>query len=306
MPELVHTPYVGGRKPFTIGLQKLEVSDWIEPDDYRERDLTQKDALFGTVPDVVFREEPASRPAQAETLAMLVDHLVERFPETYARRGGGLTVGPDRWVALDRDDEPPLRTAARLVQDDLLLLHKDEAGWRLTAAALCFPSSWSLAEKFGQSLDGLHEAVPGYRERLALRMARIFDNLQVDIPAWRLNWSIYPDAELHHPNSKRKPRAWLDGPEPQAFVRVERQALRRLPETRAILFSVKVMVDPLDAIRRHPDRVELASGLRDQILALDADQLAYKGLTEHAAAIAAHLDGIARGEAPAPERRAAS
>ena len=300
MPALAHTPYADGRKPFTIGLQKLDPALWIEPDERRERDLAQKDVLFREAFDVVFREEPSSRAAQAEALHMLAAHLVEHFPETYQRREGGLTVGPDRWVPLDDRDVPPLQTAARLVQDDLLLLHKEEAGWRLVAAALCFPSSWSLAEKFGQTLDGLHEAVPGYRERLALRMARIFDNLQVGIPAWRLNWSIYPDDELHHPSSKQKPRRWFDDGQAEAFVRVERQVLTRLPETRAILFSVKVLVDPMDAIRRHPERVELASGLRDQILALDVDQLAYKGMTEHAAKIAAHLDAMASDEAAAP------
>lgn len=296
MPALAHTPYADGRKPFTIGLQKLDRADWIEPDERRERDLAQKDVLFREHFDVVFREEPRSRPAQAEALNMLAAYLAQRFPETYRERDGGLTVGPDRWVALADPDAPPLLTAARLVQDDLLLLHKDEADWRLVAAALCFPSSWSLAEKFGQTLDGLHEAVPGYRERLALRMARIFDNLQVGIPAWRLNWSIYPDDDLHHPSSKQKPRRWFEAGEEDAFVRVERQVLTRLPETKAILFSVKVLVDPLDAIRRHPERAKLAAGLRDQILALDGDQLAYKGMTDHAAGIAAHLDAMARGD----------
>ena len=74
-------------------------------------------------------------------------------------------------------DDPPLLTAARLVAEDLLLLFRDETGWRLGAAALCFPSSWVLAEKFGQQLETIHAPVPGFgpQSRNAQLIGRMFD-----------------------------------------------------------------------------------------------------------------------------------
>ena len=42
---------------------------------------------------------------------------------------------------------PPLLRAGMLVQDDLVVMMKREAGWCIAAAHLSFPSSWSLAEK---------------------------------------------------------------------------------------------------------------------------------------------------------------
>jgi hypothetical protein len=44
----------------------------------------------------------------------------------------------------------PLKAAALLVQEDLILMRKGEDGWRLAAGSLCFPSSWTLTEKFGR------------------------------------------------------------------------------------------------------------------------------------------------------------
>src|SRR6267154_1872178 len=166
-------------------------------------------------------------------------------------------------------------------------------GYVLVAAALCFPSSWSLADKIGRPMIAIHEHVPGYRERLAARIDRIFDNLRVEQPVCRVNWSIYPDADLHHPEPKQRPRNWFAETGElisRAFVRVERQTLRRLPASGDILFTIKVLVDPLEGLRRHPNGAQLARGLRDQIAALDRDQLAYKSMLEHRDGMVRALD----------------
>ncbi|TIU52784.1 MAG: DUF3445 domain-containing protein, partial [Mesorhizobium sp.] len=56
----------------------------------------------------------------------------------------------------------PLVQASLLVQEDLILMRRDESGWRLAAGSLCFPSSWSLLEKFGKPLQQIHAPVPGF------------------------------------------------------------------------------------------------------------------------------------------------
>jgi hypothetical protein len=290
MPALAHTPYAGSRTPFSIGLAPLDPAAWIEPDERLAAYLDEKDRLLASARATVFAEEDGTRDAQAEVLATLVDHLPERWPQHWSR-GGALMRVAGRTVALD-GAEPPLATAARLVPEDLVLMRRGPDGWRIAAAALCFPSSWSLAEKFGQDLDAIHAAVPGYPS-MAARMNRIFDNLRVELPVWRLNWSLYPDDLLHHPQSKQLPRDWFDRPDAEAFVRVERQTLRRMPGSGDILFTIKVLVDPVSAFTAHPEGARLASGLRGQLLALDPDQLAYKAMTNHRDALAARLAAIA-------------
>lgn len=294
--DLRHTPYDGSRKPFTVGLAPLDLADWIEPDRRLVATLAEKDQLLATRRNVVMREEPGTRAAQREALSLIAEHVVARQPDIYRREGNRISILPAGVVVdLDDPEEAPLVTAARLVSDDLLMMRAGEGGYRLVAAVLCFPSAWSLTEKFGQSLDALHAAVPGYPDKLARVMNRIFENLKVEQPVWRVNWSIYPDDELHHPESKERPRDWFDEEDlaPEAFVRVERQTLRRLPASGDILFTVRIHVDPLNAFRRHPEGKRLAASLREQILALDEAQLAYKALTEHRDAVAAALARIA-------------
>lgn len=297
--DFTHTPYDGSRKAFAVGLAPLDLAEWIEPDAKLAATLAEREALIRDKRDVVVREAPGTRAVQREALELIVAHVTERYPELYRLDGRMLTVVPTgRRFDLDDAAESPLVVAAHLVSDDLLILTPGEGGYRLVAAVLCFPSAWSLAEKFGQTLDGLHEKVPGYESKLARVMNRIFENLKADQPVWRVNWSIYPDDELHHPESKERPRHWFEDPanlEPEAFVRVERQTLRRMPESGAMLFTVRIHVDPFSAFRRHPEGRALAASLREQILGLDAEQLAYKALTEHRDAVAAALERIANG-----------
>lgn len=294
---LAHTPYDGSRKPFSIALAPLDLAHWFEPDGRLAATLAQREALIRDKRDVVVREEAGTREAQREALDLIVAFLTATYPALYRLEGRTLTVqATGRSFDLDDDGEAPLVIAGHLVSDDLLMLRKGEGGYRLIAAVLCFPSAWSLAEKFGQPLDAIHAAVPGYPDRMAKLMNRIFENLKVEQPVWRVNWSIYPDDELHHPESKERPRQWFDDPAnlaPEAFVRVERQTLRRLPESGDMLFTVRVHVDPFTAFRRHPEGRALAASLREQILGLDAEQLAYKGLTEHRDAVASALERIA-------------
>jgi len=73
MSELAHTPYAGSRNPFSIGLAPLDLSDWIEPDERLAAYLAEKRRLLSEKRGGVFGEEPDTRDAQAEVLAILAD-----------------------------------------------------------------------------------------------------------------------------------------------------------------------------------------------------------------------------------------
>ncbi len=294
MPAFAHTPYDGSHKPFTIGMSLLDPTDWIEPDEHLARHLARKDELFAADREIVFREEPETRGAQTEVLALLAEFLPARFPDIWRLGGSRMDILPAGRTIDLAGDEPPLLIASRLVQEDLCLMRDGPGGYRLAAASLCFPSSWSLTEKFGMTLDGLHDNVPGYPDFLAGRMARIFAHMKVEMPVKRLNWSIYTDDDLHHPQSKTRPRNWFEEEgEFSAFVRIERQTLRRLPVSGDILFTIKIHVDPLEALRAHPEGARLALSLRDDILSMNAGQLAYKALDRGRDRLVRALEAIA-------------
>ncbi len=273
--SFTHTPYAGPTRPFTIGLSALDPARWIEPDADRDRYLTEKRTLAATRLDEVFRATDDSLPAQEECLAALTAHLSARHPQLMAETG------------LSDDKLPPLLRAGLLVQDDLVIMMKRAEGWFIAAAHLSFPSSWLLAEKFDRPMEEVHEYVPGFQggTRNAAMINRIFDNLAPGLPAERFNWSINWKEKLFHPETGRN-----DSAEPeQAVVRVERQTLTKLPQTGAIVFTIRIYLDPVVLFEKHPDGRRLASSLADQLEGLSEPQLNYKGLDRQRSRLVARL-----------------
>ncbi len=293
MPALLHTPYDGSTKPFTLALQTLDPEDWIEVDDQLAAQLGEKDHLFAHEHGRVFMAEPGSIEAQSEVLSMLMAYLPQHYPELYSAKADTITIKPTgRTYEKSAYAARPLELAARLIQDDLVLMRKEDGEHRLVAAALCFPSSWSLAEKFGRPMADIHGPVPGFGRggRTAERIERVFSNLKPDQPVQRYNWSLYDSPDLFYPErSHTKSGLFDETGTPNIWLRVERQTLRRMPVSGDILFTIKICVDPLAALQDHADGACLAKGLKTLVEALDADQTAYKGLTGQRAEVVAAL-----------------
>lgn len=262
-----YTPYDGSARPFTIGLMPLDPARWIEPDDDLNRYLEEKARLAGKRLDDIFVAEDGTEAAQQEALNILLAHLADRHPAM---------------LRQDTSDLPPLFKAGSLVQDDLVLMRRKADGWHLVAAHVAFPSSWSLHEKFGRPMHEIHADVPGFGEgtRNATLIARIFDSLQSAQPVERLNWSVNTTDDLFLPVSKHRRPPYAEAfTLEERFVRVERQTLRKLPVSGDILFTIRIYIDPVAVIARHPQARKLAASFADQLEALDDQQTAYKGLT---------------------------
>jgi dimethylamine monooxygenase subunit A len=301
-----HTPYDGSSKLFTIGLKPLDPADWIEVDGHLLPYLAEKRRLYAEIPERVFVEQDGTRDAQQEVLELLGAYLPERFPDTHRRSDAGVAVvgATSRPTIPSSLAGAPLVAASLLVQEDLILMRRGEDGWRLVAGSLCFPSSWSLVEKFGKPLQQIHEPVPGFGPgtRPADVINRMFDGLQGQAVE-RYNWSIQSGDALYHPLSNieridratSRPTRFLDGDvKTHAFIRVERQTLRKLPASRDILFTIRIHLDPLAVLARHPDRATLAASFAAQLEALDVAQLDYKGLTSDRDRLIAVLNHMAK------------
>jgi hypothetical protein len=286
-----YAPYADGPGILRMGLHPLDPAGWTEPDANLLAELEEKDRLLRHRREDVFHALPDSLDAQAELLSLLGRHVLERFPDLYRRDGGTISIDGGATVDLSAAHEPPLLLASRLLQEDLCLLERSPAGYVLTAASLCAPSYWRLAGKIGKPLREIHGPVPGYRERLGPSVDRFFESLKADRGVWRCNWSVTNSPRLFQPSR--------DEPDPQAstnvtaanagetlYVRVERQTLRRLPDSSSVVFTIKVYVDPVGCIRGDP---KLASALAAGVEALTAEELHYKGMAELRAPLLAHL-----------------
>ena len=254
---------------FRIGLRPIPAEAWFEGGEREPH--RRKDALLASDPAAVWAETEASRPAQAEALALV-----------------SAAVG----VAIPNEGRPPLLQAARAVADDLCLMERRDGAWRLTALSLCAGSFFTASEVIGRSLAELHGPVTGFQDRLLARVTRIFDGLRDDLVLERRNWSVVSSPDLHAPDPAPM-RAAIPTLDPDhaadcLYVRVERQTLRRLPQTGGVVFTIRVWVDPLSTIAAEPERLSrFARAWRT----VHPDFRAYKRLDLYDGLIARVIDG---------------
>jgi len=232
--HLPFAPWMDPRTHRLPGVLPVAGDDWLRVDDAFGPQMAERDRLIATVPDVVHGIFPAAHDAAAELFARVIDHL--RATPGYLVADDCVTRPDGVTVPLDG---PPLLTLGRLVQEDLCLMqrHADESV--LTGAILCFPASWSLAEKLGRPLTGIHAPVTPYTDDIARRVQRMFDAIRVDQPLWRANALVYVDPALHQPRRESDPRTDRRG---GTFLRSERQGFLRLPVSRAVVFSIHTYV----------------------------------------------------------------
>lgn len=285
-----YRPADGRAFRLTLGLRSLDLRDWIEVDAHRAEELRLKDELLRTRHDEVVACRPAGEAPSRELFGLVAEHLLERFPGLVEREGGAIRDRQTGWL-VDPAALHPVDAAGRLVQEDLCLLVRQPEGWVLEAASLCAPSRWTLAEKMGRTLLGVHEPVPGYAEAIGRPTDAMFDKFTPERPVWRINWTILDRPELFQPAPEGRKTGGVGVTAENAgealTFRVERQTMRVLPRTRAVLFGIRTYVRPLAELAADPlSAANLAASLR----ATDPAFAAYKGWLGVQAAALAYLD----------------
>lgn len=184
-----------------------------------------------------------------------------------------------------------LEEMARFVQEDLCLLRRRDDGWNLRAAAVCFPSYWSLNQKMGKPLSIIHGPVPQLTPEINDVVTAKMDDLECRVPVERFNWTLTCDSELHQPSSYRgsKPEFADNLSGVNIFVRVERQTLTKLSRNGDILFTIRTYLNPLRAIIQDRD---LSIGLHDSIMTTPIEVLDYRGIDLFGSKVLRFIDGV--------------
>jgi len=246
-----HTPFADDPDPLKLGFRPIPVSDWLETTAFSDELAALKQTMLQDDRATVLRHARSDQGSCDELLGAV---------EAATGRSG------------DPAEADPIARAGLLVEEDLCLMEaaKDDM-WRFTHGCVCIPTRWRLADKIGNTMDGVHEPVPLLNDRLANPINRFFERLRPDRLYERFNWSLVSDPSWALEPRDRKivvpasDREWM---------RVERQTFRKLPASDAVVFTIGIhryRIDEFDA--------PTSAALKRAIAALPEELARYKGFT---------------------------
>jgi hypothetical protein len=236
--HLAVAPWMDALSSRLPGLQPVAPGNWLQRDDAFNAQMAYRDRLIADRFETVVAGQPYVSPPERDLLAAVIA-AVEDAPG-YRRRSNTI-IRPDG-VSVGITAHRPLVVAARLVQEDLLMLEARPEGHVLTSGVLCFPASWTLREKLGRGLLAIHRPVARYDVSMAQRVERVLTALQPGKAVWRANVLCYNDPDLHAPRREAEKRPF--DPALPLYVRVERQTLLRLTPSNAIVFTIHTHIVP--------------------------------------------------------------
>jgi len=238
-------------------------------------------------------------------LVKLEEHQWLQPAPDFAARAQGFAEWPEG-VQLTREVDAPGRELAAMLgvngalpeaalacHEDLCLLTQrpGEDVYRLIGAAVAWPSDWRPAEKIGLPLRALHAPIAGYEEQLAMGVDRFMATLRPGPIYARCNWFIAAAGERRwlpdRPPAEAFAHVTPDNAGETLFVRSERQTLRRLPQTGAILFTIGIYVEPLGKLS--PANIAMLGKAVQTLVSGEGDR---RGAPAYAKSLIAFAEGL--------------
>lgn len=172
-------------KPFRLnmGLRELDTKNWLEGGPDLNNQLLERNKILQENREQVFQIEDGHEKAALDFAKKIVENLSQHNSD-YQVNGEKVQHIPSG-IEVDITQDHPFIQLAKVIAEDLCLLHLVDGQWRLVAAVVIFPSRWNLIEKIGKSIDDIHIPVPGYDQALKPFMSETFNKVRVDRPVWR-------------------------------------------------------------------------------------------------------------------------
>ncbi|KAL8730495.1 MAG: hypothetical protein Q9181_004646 [Wetmoreana brouardii] len=306
---LPYRPFKYGPYHITMGLRTMQWDEWIELDnryleyhDTKERRIEQRG-------DKCCTTAPEAYDGAVELLEELCSYLPQRYPSLFRVTQTGihnLLTNEIFDITTRPLPEDPMRTAGRLIQDDIaIMFEKSDGQYYLLAGAILLAGFWRLEEKFGMPLSEIHTSgnVPAFKQKLEKGMMNFFKRVQPGGPVLRNNYFIQVDDDLawSHSIGTEDPimegdkltqaQGWSSAEKNKAIehhhFRSERQSLRRLPRSGGVVFTIRTYFEPITKVaeeRGVPGR--LASAVRSW----GEDAARYKGRERYEGVLLEFLD----------------
>ena len=264
-------PFAAGGARHRVGARNEPLTAWLELTGAEvPGQLAEKRRLFDQRRDDVLKALAGSEDACAEVL------------EAVGAAGVRLVADPATH---------PLELVGRAIPEDVCVhLPGPDGRLRLVAGCVCFPNKWLLADKIGKPVVAIHQPVPEYEPQIGVPVDRLMERLTPDRLMARANWGITDGGELFAPTPWHAEAPEQGGLAERFWLRIERQTVRRLPRTGAVVFTIRTLHAPLAVMRTDPEAATLLATAMRQL----PDQLAdYKlGGAAVRDAVLGWLDGL--------------
>ncbi len=221
---------------------------WLRMDEMYDAQMAERRRLMAAHREAVYAQLPEGVAAARGFLRAALAALPAGFEV-----GAEQVVCPDG-VVVPIEWDAPLWSLGAILQQDVCILEKQGEAHVLTGAILCFPASWTLAQKVGKPLIGIHKPVESYDGGIAARVQRLFDGVKPGRPLWRANHLRYDDPALFQPRREDDPRP-VSGPNAR-YLRSERQVILRVTEPDAVAFVIHTVVAEIEVPVSVQDRTE--------------------------------------------------
>jgi hypothetical protein len=265
----LYRPYRWAAADFQVGLRPIRANQWILIDPGHEAIMREKRERLAAFPTLYYRTLPDSLAAQQELRERVIAHVVTDHAEHFERTGP-LVRSRVTGVECDLTDQStePLRQLSDLIEEDFMLIQEVDGAPRITAASNAYSSSGRLVASVGRDIAWAHQPVPGLTLKLGPRINRVLDSVHTATPCERFNWQLTPMSTIFFPHDDPHAanaaamhgirRSLCENPERAGellWIRVERQTLSRLPDSRAVAFSLHTYSDPLSSLRADVESV---------------------------------------------------
>ncbi|KZP03340.1 hypothetical protein FIBSPDRAFT_923553 [Athelia psychrophila] len=252
-------PYRPFRWSVHAPLKKLDPDFWIELEStYRVR-IAQRKELYAKHGSKLMDALPGSEHASRELMGTAIQFLCARYPAQFQfDPRTAVFLNAILGTSFDIRTTDPWHFLLENVPEDFLLTQADpKTGlYTLTAGIACSAMGWNVATKIGKPLHEIHKIVPDYKEKMQMSMDRWFTKLTSDKPIQRGSWGLEvgqplfmqpgdPHSELRQ---RQDPALRLE----DIHLRVDWQAVRRLPASKGIVFSFKALFTPMTEFRDEP------------------------------------------------------
>lgn len=239
---------------------------------------------------------PHMMPAQWDTLELAMESLVRDYPEHFSlARNGDAWKWQNRLLGIEQEftfgdpqtlPQEPFEYITRQLQGDFNIMDQRNDNLYMDAGMITGPADWSLQFDLGMDFVEWHTPVPDVAHQLGVfeRARKFLLHLKLNEPVRRLNWTMTVNPRLD--TSSERYNEWgverstvtPDNVGEVVHLRVELQALWRLPRSNGILFSIRTYLINMNDLVTVP---KWAKRMHRVLKTLPQDLVDYKGLSRY-------------------------